>query len=217
MSTMMASDFNNPKFMGAMNPDQILHAEFYWHEPEDVHKSEAAGKVVRLEKMPYVRIQLPGDHTSIMECPVTEDHKRRWPDRWLYWQIKEGLVDGAQDIPGWKIEEWTHLNPDQVRELKFMRFSVVEQIANASDAQVNKIGMGGLALRQNARQALHARMGAEVRDEMQKKDAEISALKQADAEKEERLKKMEAFMAQMLASADKAGEKAAQTLSVKRG
>ena len=203
MTSMVASDLNNPAFVGAINPDTLLHVEFYWHEPVDVHKSEAAGKEVRLPRQPYIRIQAPGDKTSVVESPVFDRHKARWPDKWLYWQIKEGLIEGTQDVPGWKIEEWTHLQPEQVRELKFLRFSVVEQVAGASDEQVQKLGMGGLALREAARQALRARMGAEVREEMQKKDAEISALKAADAEKEERLKKMEAFVSQMQAASEK--------------
>lgn len=175
MSGMLASDLNNPAFVGPVNPDSLLAVEFYWHEPEDVHKSEAAGKIVRLPSMPYVRISNAGDHTSVMESPVLESHKRRWPDKWLYFQIQNNMIDGAvMEIPGWKIEEWTHLNPEQLRELKFLRFSVVEQIANASDAQCQKLGMGGYGLREAARLALRERMGASVKAEMDRKDAEIA-------------------------------------------
>lgn len=200
---MLASDLNNPAFAGAVNPDSLLSVEIYWHEPEDVLKSEAAGKVIRLPKIPYIRIQAAADHTAIMESPVQEHHKRRFPDKWLYFQIENNLLEGAAEIPGWKIEEWTHLNPEQVRELKHLRFTVVEQLANASDAQCQRMGMGGPGLREAARLALRARMGAEMQVEMEKKDAEIAALKAADAEKEERLKRMEAFMAQMQAAGDK--------------
>jgi hypothetical protein len=192
---MVASDLNNPAFVGPINPDTMLHVEFYWHEPEDVHKSEAAGKIVRLPRQPYIRIQNPGDKTSIVESPVFERHKARWPDKWLYWQIKEGLIEGAAEVPGWKVEEWTHLQPEQGRELKYLRFSVVEQIAGASDEQIQKLGMGGLGLREAAKQALRARMGAEMREEMNKKDAEISALKEANLAMQEKFAKFEAFMA----------------------
>ena len=189
----IASDLSNRNFSGAVNPDSILSVEFYWHEAEDVHKSEAAGRIVKLPKAPYVRISNPGDKTSVIETPVREEHKRRWPERWMYWQMKEGLVDNA-DVPGWRLEEWTHLNSEQVRDLKYLRFSVVEQVAGASDEQVQKIGMGGLGLREAARQALRSRMGAEVKEEMQKKDAEIAALRAADAEKEARLARLEALL-----------------------
>jgi len=82
------------------------------------------------------------------------------------------------------------LNPEQVRELKYMRFSVVEQVANASDAQCQRMGMQGMSLREAARAALRARVGADVKAEMDKKDAEIATMK-------ERLERMEAFMMKM--------------------
>ena len=188
MSSMLASDLNNPAFVGPVNPDSLLSVEFYMHEPEDVHKSESEGRVVKLPAIPYVRISAAGDHTSVMETPVQEQHKRRWPDKWLYFQIQNNMVDGAAEIPGWKIEEWTHLMPEQVRELKFLRFSVVEQVANASDAQCQKMGMNGFSLREAARTALRARVGADVKAEMEKKDAKIKEL-------EEKMARFEAFMA----------------------
>ena len=203
MQVGLASDLNNPNFQGAVNPDTMMSVEFYMHEPEDVHKSEAAGMLVRGPAIPYVRIQAPGDHTSIMESPVMESHKRRWPEKWLYFQIQNNMVEGATEIPGWKIEEWTELQPEQVRTLKFLRFSVVEQVANASDSQCQRMGMDGAGLRERAKLALRARMNVEMQQEMEKKDAELTALRAADADKDERLKKMEAFMAQMMAAGEK--------------
>lgn len=191
----IASDLGNQNFVGAINPDSLLSIEFYWHEPEDMNKSIEAGKLIRGPKMPYVRIQNPGDKTSIIETPVTDIHKRRWPDHWLRFQIQEGMINNGTDVPGWKLEEWTFLNPDQVRELRYLRFSVVEQVAGASDDQVQRMGIGGLSLREEARRALKARLGAEVKAELQKKDAEIAALRAADAAKEERLARLEAMLA----------------------
>jgi hypothetical protein len=190
----IASDIGNKNFVGAMNPDSLLSVEFYWHEPEDPNKSMEMGKLVKGPKIPYVRIQNPGDKTSIIETPVTNVHKHRWPEHWLRWQVQEGMINNGADVPGWKLEEWTYLNAEQVRELRYLRFSVVEQIAGASDDQIQRIGMGGLALREEARRALKARLGAEVREELQKKDAEIAALRAADAAKEERLARLEALL-----------------------
>ena len=203
MSAMLASDLNNPNFVGPVNPDSLLSVEFYFHEPEDVHKSEAEGRLVRGPAIPYVRIQNGGDHTSIMETVANESHKRRWPDKWLYFQIQNNMVEGAAEIPGWKIEEWTHLNPEQVRDLKYMRFTVVEQLANASDAQCQKMGMQGYGLREAARQALRVRVGADVKAEMDRKDAKIKEL-------EDKMARFEAFMAQQ-------GEKKPEPLKAKSG
>ena len=95
------------------------------------------------------------------------------------------------------------MQPEQVRTLKFLRFSVVEQVANASDSQCQRMGMDGAGLRERAKLALRARMNVEMQQEMKKKDAELTALRAADADKDERLKKMEAFMAQMMAAGEK--------------
>ncbi len=184
---MLASDLANPEFLNPQNPDGLLHVEFMWMSPVDKWKTDSSGKETRMEKVPYVRIMKPGDNTSIIETPVRDEHKARWPDKWLYWQIKEGLTSGDAQVPGWAIDEWPELTDEQKRELKFLRFSVVEQIAGASDAQVQRMGMGGLGLREKARQALRARMGAETKSELHKKDAEIALLN-------ERLAKLEALI-----------------------
>src|SRR5690242_13696676 len=107
---MLASDLNNPEFANPQNPDQFLAVQFYWDEPVDKNKTEQAtseaGKlvVVREPKQIMVRIQKPGDLTSVIETKAREDHKRRFPDHWKRFQIAEGLLN--EDIPGWKIEEW---------------------------------------------------------------------------------------------------------------
>jgi hypothetical protein len=172
----LASDLNNPNFVNATNPDNLLHVEFYWHEPVDKWATETTGKITKGPKTPFIRIVKPGDNTSILETPVREDHKARFPDKWMYFQMKEGLVEN-QDIPGWKLEEWNEIDDELRRELKFLRFSVVEQIAGASDGQVQKMGMGGMGLREKAKRALQSRMGAETRDAIQQKDKEIQDLK----------------------------------------
>jgi hypothetical protein len=191
---MLASDVANPEYVGSRNPDDALFVEFYMFDGYDKNKTIEKGKKIRLDPTPYVRIAVPGDKTSIIETPVREDHKRRWPQKWLYFQMKEGLISGDQDLPGWKLEDWDYLDAEQVRELKYQRFSIVEQIAGASDAQIQKVGMGGVALREAAKRALKDKMGAEVREEIEKKDREIASLRAADAEKEQRLKALEAYV-----------------------
>jgi hypothetical protein len=180
---MLASDLNNPEFTGAKDPDSGLYVEFFWNEPIDGWASRAASAeaqrnvVVKLPKQPFVRIMVPGDKTSEFVCAVEESHKQRFPRQWLAWQIGEGLIGGEEDIPGWKLTEWTELNQDIVRELKYLRFQTVEQLAGASDKQIQGIGMGGLQLREKARVALRNKMGAETRVALEAKDAETAALK----------------------------------------
>lgn len=193
----LASDLNNPDFVGAKDPDSGLHVEFYWHEPVDAWASreksneEQRNVVVKLPKQPFVRIMVPGNKELITETAVSEGLKRRFPRQWMAWQISEGLIGGEGDIPGWKLSEWEELSADMVRELLYLRFQTVEQLAGASDKQIQGIGMGGMSLRDKARVALRNKMGAETR----------AAIEESNREKEElkaRLAKMEEAMAKIL-------------------
>ena len=173
---MLASDLNNPEFANPIDPDALLHVDFYWCEPVDGWESNVQQKRVTLPKQPFVRIMKPGDQTSILEVPVREDHKRRWPHKWLYFQMQEGLIDDGAQIPGWKIEEWDEIkdNAELVRGLKFMRFHTVEQIAGASDAQIQNIGLGAYGLREKAKAALRQHMSAGIKEEIAARDKTIA-------------------------------------------
>ena len=226
MSQMLASDLNNPEFVGATNPDSLLFVEFYWHTPIDKWGSEEAsgaagrrvvvnmkklkidanGKATKLDedlRVPYVRIMRPGDQTSIIETAVREDHKMRWPQQWLYWQMAEGLVDDGAGIPGWKIDEWPHLDgqPTLLRDLKYMRFHTVEMIAGASDAQVQKMGIGGAGLRQQAAADLRNKLAKTLNADIKERDEVIA--KQGDA-----LKELQAQMAMLMEKATAPAPKA---------
>jgi hypothetical protein len=74
--------------------------------------------------------------------------------------------------------------------LKYLRFNVVEQIAGASDEQVQRLGMGGMALREEARRAMRDRMGAEVKSALQAKDAELTDLRSQMAKMQEQMQQL---------------------------
>ena len=189
----LASDLNNADFVGARNPDSGLYVEFYWNEPVDAWSSaeksrEMQRKVeVKLPKQPFVRIMVPGDKTSIFETAVQEAHKQRFPRQWMAWQIAEGLIGGEEDIPGWKIAEWDEIDAEMARDLLYQRFQTVEQLAGASDRQVQGMGIGGVSLRERARVALRNRMGAETKAALDKEREEKEELKA-------RLSKLEALL-----------------------
>ncbi len=190
---MLASDLNNPEFVGARNPDSGLHVEFYMFEPIDKWESEKkSGEeqrrvTVKLPSIPFIKIMIPGDKTSEFTTAVTEAHKQRFPREWLAWQISEGLIGGEEDIPGWKLKEWDVLSEDMVRELTYMRFQTVEQLAGASDKQIQGIGIGGLGLREQARVALRNKMGAETKEAIEKHESENQALRDQMAAMQEQM------------------------------
>lgn len=122
------------------NADSQLHVEFYLSDEE------------RYKGTPFVRIIVPGDKTNVIEQPVREDHKERFPRQWLYFQMKS--QDGG--IIGTPISEWHKAAPEdinrgQVEELSILKFQSVEQLATASDAQLQRFGMGGAGLRDRAK------------------------------------------------------------------
>lgn len=182
---MLATDVNNPEFVGATNPDALLFVEFEMYEAIDQWssevKSQEAGKrvVVKKPPTPYVKIMRPGDQTSIIHVPVREEHKQRFPEKWLYFQLQEGLLGGEHDIPGWKIDDWPYLleQPELLRELKFARFQTVEQIAGASDEQIRRIGIAGPGLRERAKVDIRERISKDVNDKIAAKDKEVADLK----------------------------------------
>lgn len=174
---MLASDLNNPEFVGAQDPNKLLYVEFYMHEPEDGNKPWVNGKPVRMPAIPYVKIMVPGNKNSEVDTPVRDDHKQRFPEKWMYFLQTQQNADGSQEIPGWKVDEWDQLTADQIRDLKYLRFYTVEQIAGASDAQVQKLGMGGLGLRERARQDVRLKLGAEESSALAAKEAELADMR----------------------------------------
>jgi len=190
----LETDVANQNFAGAANPDSFLHKEFYWHEPLDRNKtdeaSEKEGRLVRIKgpKTIYIRIMKPGDANSILETPAREDHKRRFPMEWLNFQMVEGLIPNTAAEAGWKVENWEEMTPDEIHKLKYNRFFTVEQIANASDGQIQGLGMGGDGLRNRAKEALAKKNAvakvnenAEI-EQLKKQVADLMALVQPKAQ-----------------------------------
>lgn len=180
---MLASDIANPDFTNAKNPDTGLFVEFYWHEPVDAWASREESQkqqkrvTIKEPKAIFCRIMVPGVKETIWEERVREHHKQRFPREWMAWQISEGLIGSDGDIPGWKLSEWDALTADEVRELTHLRFQTVEQLAGATDKQLQGIGMGGIALKEKAKVALRNRMGAETREALEAERAEKEELK----------------------------------------
>jgi len=149
------------------NADSHLHVEFY-------HFTDA-----RFKDEPFVRIMVPGDKTNIIEEPVKEYHKERFPRQWLYFQMKnsEGSVIGTL------LDEWQKARPkefsaNQMAELQILKFQTVEQVATATDSQLQKVGMGGTGLRDSARSYLLTKNQSESASELEETRKELDILKQ---------------------------------------
>ena len=151
--------------------DSGLHVEFYHYTDEKKGEHQ------------FVRIQNPGDKLNIIERPVEEDDKRRFPRQWLYFQMK----NGEGQVLGTPLTEWHKQYPDelnrgQLEELQILKFQSVEQLATASDSQLQKVGMGSTGLREKARLYLSNKNKSESTKELEKTRSELEELKAQMAE-----------------------------------
>ena len=153
------------------NGDEQLHVEFYIAKDIDP----------KWDGKPFVRIQVPGDKNNIMEQPVREDHKQRFPRQWLYFQMKQN--EGNAEAIGTPLSKWHEdakqdINKAQIEELQIARFQTVEQVAGASDAQMQKFGMGGVGLRERAKAYLARKNRSETAEELENTKKQLAELQE---------------------------------------
>ncbi len=111
----------------------------------DQMATEREGREIYKEEE-RVEIIMPG--LSQLTKPVfkvTREYTDRWPDE--YKAFKAGSEIALNGTP---IEQWPILRRAQVLEMRAMGFRTVEDIAGMPDTAMQRIGMGGMRLRQLA-------------------------------------------------------------------
>lgn len=174
---MLASDDRNPEFIGARNPDAVLHVTFETRTIQDNFKTEKEGRPIFYDQQ-WVTIIIPGRSDLTVERPVNPDDKDRFPMQWQRYMNKTADIVGVTGTP---VTEWAVLTKAQAEELKGQKFYTVEQVANCSDGQLQALGMNANSLRIKARAFLaNAKDSAFAQSqaaEMARKDQEIADLK----------------------------------------
>ena len=151
------------------NADSHLHVEFYTNDQ----------KPYKDRPTPFVRIIVPGDKTNIVDQPVREDHKERFPRQWLHFQMQsgDGPVIGTL-LQQWNTDDEENFSLHQMAELQILKFQTVEQVATASDSQLQRIGMGGAGLRERAKTYLTRKNQSANTSELEVTRRELNELKQ---------------------------------------
>jgi hypothetical protein len=151
------------------NADSHLHVEFYTNDQ----------KPYKDRPTPFVRIVVPGDKTNIVDQPVREDHKERFPRQWLHFQMQsgDGPVIGTL-LQQWNTDDEENFSLHQMAELQILKFQTVEQVATASDSQLQRIGMGGAGLRERAKTYLTRKNQSANTSELEITRRELDELKQ---------------------------------------
>ena len=137
----------------------------------------------------YCRIDIPGDATQVWDQPATDAEKQRFPQHWLRYCMDTG---SSQEI-GTSLTDWAKAEPDVINDnqamaLHAMNFRSVEMVANASDAQLQRIGMGAVGLQQSARTFLRNRSHFGNSSELDQAKAELAELRGQMAEMMELMK-----------------------------
>jgi hypothetical protein len=172
------------------NPDARLYVEFYNRPLQNEFKSNAEGRPI-FEDVTFIKIVVPGDNTFDIDTVALDHHKQRFP---LHWQRFLNAHGEDPKQIGTPLSQWPLLTPAIAEELKYQKYTTVESIATASDAQINRLGMSGgmspYTLRERARRYLEMASGEadltgreeeikKLREDQEAKDAKHAAEMQA--------------------------------------
>lgn len=141
---------SNPQSLQA---ESNLFVSFYVEAVEIKAESEKQGRPVYRD-VPFIKVVVPGDVNNIIERKATDADKEKFPKAWARFQAQE--ADAQEGTP---LEQWPQMSRSLVKECKYYEIHTVEQLANLSDANVTKMGMGYVELRNKAKAYLVAAAG----------------------------------------------------------
>lgn len=193
---MLASDARNPEFSGAHDPDALLAVTFYMGAVQNNFQTLKQGRPIFDDRL-FIRIMAPGNELNIIDTFATEVDKKRFPRQWAH--FNNNHKGDSREI-GTPVGQWPLLTPAQGEELKGAKFYTVEQIAGASDQQLQSVGMiagmNPMTLRDKAKAYLAAASDTALPqmqvEEIAKRDQEIADLK---AEQQRMAEQVKALLA----------------------
>jgi hypothetical protein len=172
------------------NADSRLQVRFYKRPVQQEAETLAEGRPIYKE-FDFVHICVAGDTLTEIDTYALASHKTRFPIQWANYQNRLGSDD--QEVVGTPVGEWPLVSKSQAEELRAMKFHTVESIANASDQQLQRMGMAAgmspYAFRDKAKSFLNL---ASSSAETDKRQQEINELKEELAKKEAESVKMKA-------------------------
>jgi hypothetical protein len=162
--------------------DSRLQVRFYKKSVQQEQESIEAGRPI-FKEFDFVHICVAGDTLTEIDTYALNSHKQRFPIQWANYMNRVGAHD--EEVIGTPLSEWPLVSKSQAEEMRAMKFHTVESIANASDQQLQRMGMAAgmspYAFRDKARAFLNL---ATTAAETDKREAEINALKEELAKKE---------------------------------
>jgi hypothetical protein len=164
------------------NADSRLQVRFYRKPVHQEQESMDAGRPIYKE-FDFVHICVAGDTLTEIDTFALQQHKTRFPIQWANYMNRQGAND--EEVVGTPVSEWPLVSKSQAEELRAMKFYTVESIANASDQQLQRMGMAAgmspYSFRDKAKAFLNLATSSAETD---KREQEINALKEELAKKD---------------------------------
>ena len=164
------------------NADSRLQVRFYKKPVHQEQESIDAGRPIYKE-FDFVHICVAGDTLTEIDTYALQQHRQRFPIQWANYMNRVGAND--EEVVGTPVAEWPLVSKSQAEELRAIKFFTVEAIANASDQQLQRMGMAAgmspFAFRDKAKAFLNLATNAAETD---KREHEINALKEELAKKD---------------------------------
>lgn len=176
------------------NADGRLAVQFYKRVEEDKAATAAEGRTI-CKEVDYVKIQVAGDSLNEIDRAVYESDKLRFPTLWAKYLNR---VNEEGRFEGTPLTEWTLISRSQAEQLRYLKFHTVESIANASDLQIQALGMAaGMAPHTFRDKAKNFLDSAKSTADFDKRQEELDQLRAENAKiKAETEAKMEAMRAE---------------------
>jgi hypothetical protein len=174
------------------NPRAGLYVEFFPGKRMNEFRSKETGKP-EYDLIDFIKKCNPGDPTNVIERPARDEDKDEFPGQWAAYQRRTSYRPES----GTPIEDWPRLDVATVAKLKALEFHTVEQLAECSDQQCQRIGMGCYDLRTKAAAYIAAAkdtaLAQRQAEEITLRNQEIADLKGANARLCARLEALESL------------------------
>jgi hypothetical protein len=157
------------------NPRAGLYVEFFPGKRLNEFRSKETGKP-EYDLIDFIKKCNPGDPTNVIERPARDEDRDEFPGQWAAYQRRTTYRPES----GTPIEDWPRLDVATVAKLKALEFHTVEQLAECSDQQCQRIGMGCYDLRTRAAAYIAAAKDSSLAqkqaDELAQKNQQIADL-----------------------------------------
>lgn len=116
--------------------DNQLTVNFYDKSIRNALKSKQEGMPIH-DLVPHVRIQTPGEHLNVIDRPIQENDKMRWPRQY------DAYLHNQTQVPeGTPIDLMFVNHPNIADNLRGHGIHTVQQLANLSAHALLQVGMG---------------------------------------------------------------------------